>query len=229
MKINLLSSFHLKTLAMLSMVIDHVGFAFELDIMYRNIGRISFPIFAYFIAEGCLKTSNKRNYLLRLAVLAVLSQLPYMLLMQNDRLNIFATLALGVLAVMIADYINGFDWTMPVLALSAFCVALAGDILNTDYGTMGVLVILAVYLTKKYAQSYIKHDYTVHLISLSCIVVFCYFMYIPFVTENFLLYSIVAPLLLMFYNGKRGFSNKWVDYGFYGVYPVHMVVLYVVR
>ena len=63
-----------------SMVIDHVGMLFAPmaavagadDLLYhlfRYAGRLAFPIFAFFVAEGCLHTHDFRRYLLRLCLL----------------------------------------------------------------------------------------------------------------------------------------------------------------
>lgn len=72
---------NLKTIAMFTMLIDHLGHMHLIpDIWYtlsRTVGRIAFPIFAYQIAVGFEKTSNRRRYALRLFVFACISQIPY--------------------------------------------------------------------------------------------------------------------------------------------------------
>jgi len=46
----------LKILALISMLIDHIGnYLLNNNIVYRIIGRFAFPIFAFFIAEGLKK------------------------------------------------------------------------------------------------------------------------------------------------------------------------------
>ena len=64
-----ISTFNLKIIAMITMIIDHVGFLFFQDnhqtyIILRSIGRISFPIFC-FVLRGeplnvCYYTENAR-------------------------------------------------------------------------------------------------------------------------------------------------------------------------
>ena len=39
------------------------------------------------------------------------------------------------------------------------------------------------------------------------------------------LWSLAALLLLWLYNGRRGYSNRVVQYGFYAFYPVHILIL----
>lgn len=68
----------LKIFAMATMVIDHIGYMFfPGQLIYRTIGRLAFPIFAYQIAIGYSKTSNLGKYVLRLLIFAVIAQLPY--------------------------------------------------------------------------------------------------------------------------------------------------------
>lgn len=68
----------LKIIAIATMLIDHVGYLyFPGQMLYRTIGRIAFPIFAYQVALGFQKTSNRKKYGLRLLIFACISQIPY--------------------------------------------------------------------------------------------------------------------------------------------------------
>lgn len=81
-KLNIQRSTHrndlLKLLALVTMLIDHIGYMFfPYETLYRIIGRLAFPIFAYQIAIGYSKTSNLKKYTLRVFLFALLTQLPY--------------------------------------------------------------------------------------------------------------------------------------------------------
>ncbi|MDI9506639.1 MAG: TraX family protein [Bacillota bacterium] len=70
----------LKVIAMLSMVIDHVGKMFFPGMPWMRLaGRLAFPLFAYCIAAGCVYTKNPLRYALRVLVLALVSQPIYVL------------------------------------------------------------------------------------------------------------------------------------------------------
>ena len=113
----------LKLIAIVTMLIDHVGLvifyralflpangaglpsaSFYMNAYYvcRMIGRVAFPIFAFLLVEGFLHTHDKRKYLVNLSIFAVISQLPYYLAICGDgisyaHLNVMVTLVLGVL------------------------------------------------------------------------------------------------------------------------------------
>ena len=74
-----LTATQLKYFAAVFMVIEHIGKIFTpmapffpADSLWfyavRYLGRLAFPIFAYFAAQGCRLTSDYRRYLLRLGL-----------------------------------------------------------------------------------------------------------------------------------------------------------------
>lgn len=80
----------LKLIAMVTMLIDHIGLLFYPELLiFRTIGRIAFPIFAYQLAVGYQKTHNRVSYVKRLFIFAIISQVPYVFLNQNMELNLF--------------------------------------------------------------------------------------------------------------------------------------------
>lgn len=95
----------LKVVAMTTMLIDHIGvMIFPELLILRTIGRIAFPIFAYQIAKGFKYTSNRKKYITRLLLFAVISYLPYVYLNNNITITplyfnvlFFFSYAIGVL------------------------------------------------------------------------------------------------------------------------------------
>lgn len=128
----------LKFTAMLTMLIDHIGYLLMPSLIWmRIIGRLSFPIFAFLIARGYRHTSSVRTYALRLFALGLISQIPYALFVPG-KWNIMFTLLLGLAAIRAYDS----NWR-PV----AFFLPLIGHFFPVSYGVYGIAMILAFHLS----------------------------------------------------------------------------------
>ena len=139
-----MNSFVLKIIACITMFIDHVGYViFNSSSWFNYIGRLSFPIFAFQISEGFVHTKNVKNYLLRLFIFAVLSQIPFMCflsLITNDfHLNVIFTLILGLLSIIVYNK-NKLLGIFVTIILGIFA-----NITNCDYGFYGVAITFLFY------------------------------------------------------------------------------------
>lgn len=217
------NGFILKVVAIVTMVIDHLTAAFELalpDNIYhigRNIGRTSFPLFAYMIAVGYMHTKDKKNYLLRLVGVGIISEVLFDYLL-FDRFyvpsynNIFFTLALGLLALIIIGYIREviknkylgeiLELVVPVL------LGFVAEYCHTDYGFYGVFLIYTFYI---YLRSKDK-------ITLLLPMIFG-------ITQT--PYVLPAYLLIYLDDGTHGrHLSKYITYLFY---PAHILVAILLR
>lgn len=125
-------------LAMLTMLTDHIGAYFAPGVeLLRIIGRIAFPIYAYLIVRGMQRTRNRRQYLTRLAIIAILAQAIYAM-MGLDRLNVVVLLMAGAGAIWTAER----GWAAAAAAwIGAAAVC---ELIGAEYGLYGVAV-MAVY------------------------------------------------------------------------------------
>ena len=94
----------LKLIAAALMLTDHVGSILLPEVLaLRCIGRLAFPLFAFFIAEGYARTRNFWKYLLRMAVFAVIAEVPFDLtggsVWDPDRQNVLLTFCIALLAL----------------------------------------------------------------------------------------------------------------------------------
>ena len=130
-----------KILAMLIMLIDHIGMVLFPDIVIlRIIGRLAFPIFAYFAAEGCLHTSNIKKYLLRMSICAAVFQIVQWFVCKTWTPSVVWTYALAVLFVIIHKWAKQ-KWNVRFIipAFYAVIISLCLFIIRADYYCFGFL------------------------------------------------------------------------------------------
>src|SRR4030065_495614 len=83
----------LKIIGIVTMAIDHIGLILYPEvILLRVIGRLAFPIFAWYLVQGYMHTSSLKKYALRLGIFAVAIQAPYYFVTHLSNLNILFTL-----------------------------------------------------------------------------------------------------------------------------------------
>ena len=103
----ILSGNVLKTIAALSMLIDHIGVMFFPQVkLLRIIGRIALPIFSFMIAEGARYTRNKMRYFFTVFGLASVCQFVYFLYDGDTYMSILVTFSLSILAIYALDFLR---------------------------------------------------------------------------------------------------------------------------
>lgn len=205
-----LSGSTLKLMAMLSMLIDHIGAILLVGSPYydncRAIGRLAFPIYCFLLVEGYIHTRDVKKYGIRLFLSALISEIPFDLAFSGSVIdmgyqNVFFTLVIGLMALYIIDHAKN-PGLQAVLLLAAM---MAAELLKTDYSWAGVAAIAVIYAVreKKLWQAVAGG------------MMFAWEMPAP-----------AAFVPIYFYNGKRGISMKYL---FYLFYPAHLLVLVVIR
>ena len=101
----------LKIIAVVSMLIDHIGWQFFPDAIWlRIIGRIAFPIFAFFIAQGMFYTRSRKKYILNMLWIGLVSQVPYTFLSSRMyNLNIMFTFIIAALIIVLIEELKKRD------------------------------------------------------------------------------------------------------------------------
>jgi len=224
----------LKTIAVVTMLIDHIAAAILLPAfslagaesfdrwhgiyhVFRNIGRTAFPIFAFLLAEGFFYTHSRKKYFGRLVLFALLSEIPYDMAFHGEvfyrnEQNVFWTLAIGFLVIWGMEEIykkyNAVCFMSVALILLGW---LAAVFFRTDYKGYGVLLIVLFYFGKRVKASRM----------LICICGYLLFLWEPYCFGGF--------LLILCYNGTRKPRGKGLQYFFYLFYPVHLLSLGLIR
>lgn len=227
-----LNVFHLKLIAIVAMLINHMGHVFELEnnhpalyFLTLFIGLLTFPIMAFLLVEGFHYTRNRSKCALRLFVFALISILPFTYAFHLSFWlpnNIFFTLLLGLLSIMILE--KGFDGVANVFGI----IGLVTLSLVFDWSPFGIFLIMAFYSLRGRPQAYFKP-----------IFITCFLMIIleglGYLGGALSWYEVLANLgillvipILKAYNGERGYNPIWVKWGFYAFYPIHLTLLYAI-
>lgn len=189
-----------------------------LNCILRSIGRLAFPIFAFFLVEGFLFTKNVRKYLLRLVCFGLISEPLFDFaffgtLYYPGHQNVYTTLSIALLALillerwqMVNQTAKGAEYWMNTLfyGCAIFTLAYTAEFFNTDYGALGVLLMITLYLFRR--NKTLQHS------TLICLTV-----------DQFPAPFAAIPLAL--YDSTRGAGTKWERWAYYVFYPAHLLLL----
>lgn len=223
-KIRILSGAQLKYIAFLSMLIDHVnkaliypnlngGMLLHISDLFDILGRIAFPLFAFFIVEGYFKTRNRKKYLLNLLIFGVISEVPFDMFTSatffNPRFNnVMFSLALCLITIWIIDVLKTkmpriLWYFISLIIVAVMC--LVAMFLAVDYDYHAIIIVYLLYVL------YNKPVLSVIL------------GYLSIIKE---LWAFLGFGFILMYNGKRGKQSKILNYCFY---PVHLLILGLIR
>ncbi|MBQ4542231.1 MAG: hypothetical protein IJA23_05235 [Clostridia bacterium] len=223
----------LKIIAFVSMVIDHVGsYLLDNNIVFRIIGRLAFPIFAYFIAEGMKFTRNRKRYILLLFLFACISQVPYMLLSERFKLNVLFTFLLAILFILIIEKFMKMENQknlakmigFMILILSMFIACLiVGDVLQyIEYGTLGIMLVVVFY----FAKTPLNMILAALVLILMVLKRLLFMDFLISLNNVFQIFSLASIILIAVYNHKKGKMN--LKYLFYVGYPAHLLLIWII-
>ena len=236
-----MSALTLRLLASICMLLDHIGYCLHVEIL-RYIGRLAFPIYVFLMVNGFYHTRDRRRYAGRMALFAILSQIPFALMCNQQifypKLNVMVTLLLGFCTIWAGEtltrhcrsrYLN----LLPGIALWVLCYT---GIIRSDYGAKGILMTLVFWHFRNKplwmtvgAFLAVFHETLLHGIAA---LLRGTVPALPTSWEVAQIFSLLTLPLLFLYNQKPGphFSTpameKNVRLSFYAFYPLHMLALW---
>jgi hypothetical protein len=214
----ILSGSHLKWIALITMILDHTAMILIDSSRYypayavmRSIGRIAFPLYCFLLIEGFYHTHCFWKYALSLGIFAVISEIPYNLvkasvLFYPQKQNIFFTLLFGLLMIKLMQ-MKKDDPIWRLIFLMGFCGV--AQLTHMDYGMFGIIQIASFYFCRENA---LVRTFLIVLLN------FC--------QGGIQSFGAVAVIPIECYNGTRG---RQLKYFFYAAYPVHLLILYLLR
>lgn len=221
----------LKMVAIVTMLLDHAGVILVAGgilgdnviqegspwpmvyVVLRTIGRLAFPIFCFLLTEGFLHTRDVKKYGIRLLAFAFISEIPFDLAIfdqwfQPGYQNVYFTLFLGLCVLHFYRKAAGNPVKQSLAALAGMAAA---SLIRSDYDAIGIGMILIFYVfreNKKLQTLFGGMLAVVSSLSLSGA-------------------AALAFIPIRMYNGKRG--EKDLKHFFYWFYPVHLLLLYLLR
>lgn len=219
-----MSSFALHICAMLLMLCDHLQLTLLPDLpILRCVGRLAFPLFAFMAVEGYLHTRSLKKYLLRLLMLAVISEIPFDLLVSGSvfdpmHQNVIWTIILGLCCIRAFENISA-GRKMMLSAVVIIASLAAAIIARVDYSSAGVLTLLAFYAFRgNTVRCRLMQLLSLAFISLVLL------GGIEFAFPYQALAVLSLPIIWL-YDGSQGPHNGFIKAANYLFYPAHMLIL----
>lgn len=231
------TSASLHIMAMAFMLCDHLwGTIVPGNDWLTCIGRIAYPIFAFMIVEGYFHTSNLKKYAKRLFIFALLSEIPFNLAM-GSRLfypihqNVLWTFLIAIGLIHWNEKARSKQklWRQIVVGILSIFIGYIGGLLTmVDFYQAGVLIVLVFYFFREQKWwCYLGQFLCMWYINIEILSGFSY--QIDIMGQTYFIvrqgFALIALLPIWLYRGKQGYHSKTFQYICYAFYPVHLLVL----
>lgn len=212
-----LTAAQLRLLALGLMLLDHLWATVVPGNNWMTyVGRMAFPIFAFQAAQGYRHTHDFGGYCKRLLIFALVSEIPFNLMISGSPIfpfhqNVMFTLLFGLLACRAYDrgkWTATFGW----MVLGAFTLP--------DYGILGIATVLMFHVFREYKWCQLLMLIAINWFGYEGQRLLVGTMEVPVQA-----FAILAFLPIALYNGEKGRGGKWLQYGSYIFYPLHMLIL----
>lgn len=221
-----MDNFGLKIIAIITMLIDHIGAVFLENgtvgyMISRCIGRLAFPIFCFLLVEGFFHTKNLKKYMIRLGIFCFISEVPFDLAFEGKAIefqhqNVFFTLFIGLCTIAVLQKIEenkniNLFMSQFLKILSVTAGSVLSLVIKSDYQYMGIILITVFYLFRNQKNM---------------LGVFVILVIMLLGGSDIEIIAAFSIILILLYNGKKGFGLK---YAFYIFYPAHLLCLYLIK
>lgn len=232
-----LNSNHLKLIAIIAMTIDHLsdlvfpGFtAAPMSIAMHLIGRLTAPIMWFCICEGYHYTRDRKKYIMRLGIFAVISHFAYCFSFGIppipfstgifNQTSVMYPLFIAVLVLWLDDnkVLQKGIWLKQIIIFMLIWSAFPAD-----WSCIAVLAIIGMYKKRGDLKGQMKK--MLPLVFLYGVVAF---FFVSKVYAMVLIGVLLVYPVLKLYNGERGKAN-WMKWFFYAYYPAHLIIIGILR
>ena len=235
------TSMSLHIMGMIFMLCDHLwGTIVPGNDWLTCIGRLTFPIFAFLIVEGYFHTRNLKKYVQRLLLFAVLSEIPFNLAMGSSVIypihqNVLWSflIAIGLIHWNEKAKISRKLWQRILVGCVTVVLGyILGIFTMVDFYHAGILTVLVFYFFRQGKWwSYIGQFACLWYINMEMLGGFSYM--ITFMGQTLFVprqgFALLALIPIWLYRGKKGYHSKWLQYFNYAFYPVHLLILGLIK
>lgn len=228
-----LNSNQLKLIAICAMVVDHVtwlifpGFQTKWYVLLLHaVGRLTAPIMWFMLSEGFYYTKNKKKYISRLFVFAILSHFAYKFAFGIplgitgifNQTSVIWSLALSALLMYILE-LETFKQSVKIVFIVIFCILS----FPADWSTIAMMAPVMMYQRRNSGFNQVKN-----LVLWILLYTLIYILFIDTTYGLLQLFTCLSIPLIFMYNGTKGSGNfmKWFYYYFY---PGHMILIGLLR
>lgn len=235
------SSMALHVMAMVFMLCDHLwGTIVPGNDWLTCIGRIAFPIFAFLITEGYFRTKNLKKYVCRLLLFAVISEIPFNLAMGSRifypiHQNILWSFLISIGLIHLSEKAKNTHKIWLQIAVGCATVIfgyLIGIVTMVDFYHAGILTVLVFYFFRERKWwSYIGQFICLWYINVEMLGGLAYEIHLGGETYFFMRqgFALLAFIPIWLYRGKQGYHSKMLQYAYYAFYPVHLLILGIMK
>lgn len=200
-----MSSSMIKAVAIITMIIDHIGIVFFPQIVvFRIIGRIALPLFAWQLSISVDKTHDMKKLLNRIFLFSMISQVPYFILFGNG-LNIFFSFTLSIITLIFykKEKLAGYFALVASIIIS--------QATNLEYGWYAIMMVFLFYCFKNDIRKSVLAQVVLNIV---------YFLIFPSIQP----YALLSFLIIGLYNNEKGKLYN-CRLAMYSIYPLHMILL----
>lgn len=236
-----LSAASLHILAMATMVLDHMWATVVPGNTWMTlVGRLTFPIFAFLIAEGLTHTRDAKAYRRRMLVAAILSEIPFNLMCASSPIypfhqNVLWTFLIAMYMIAMTERAKERGsglWAAAVGIAAVILGMLLGTVAMVDYFGAGVAMVMLFY----FARGRRWYHFALQAAGMYYLnVEMLKGLYYPVTLfgHEFEFYqqslALLALIPIWLYRGRQGHHSKAFRFACYAFYPVHMLILAAVR
>lgn len=230
------TSFSLHIMAMVFMLCDHLwGTVINGNDWLTCIGRSTFPIYAFLIVEGYFHTKSLKKYVRRLLLFALLSEIPFNLVMGSSILypihqNVLWSFLISIGLIHWNERAKEKQlWKRILVGAASVCVGyIVGIITFVDYYNAGILTVLVFYFFRdKKWWCYLGQLVCLYYINFEMLGGFSY--QVDILGQTYFIaqqgFALLALIPIWLYHGKQGHHSKAFQYSCYAFYPLHLLIL----